>query len=191
MFHCPDDRCLFHNADWEVWAAHVRGHGRITCSVAGCSHVFKEQRVFRRHFVRSHTEEGRFRCSACTTVFKSSQTAVKHCKTCKKNGKPVPVDVKEGDDAVEGAVVGDDAAEEAAAGGGAAATGDAAVVDVVAAEGAKGSNVEAEVDAALAHFRAPLVEPLSPLREAPVFLVSPVVRVDVHLLAVVPNGKFF
>lgn len=180
MFHCPVGFCLFNRADWNVWAEHVRGHGRIVCSVAGCTHVFKEQRVYRRHFTRAHTDDGRYRCSACTTVYTSKQTAVKHCKKCKKNGKAVPVDVAEGDDAVE-----DDAAEDAVAdavdGGGAvdeAVGGDAEVEE---------PNVDEEVSAALAFYRAPLVVPVSPLREEP--FVPPIVRVDVHLLAVVQNGR--
>lgn len=179
MYFCPVDFCLFSIADWNAWAEHVRVlHGRIPCSVAGCTHVFKEQRVYKRHFLRSHTEDGRYRCSVCTTVYKSKQTATKHCKGCKKNGVPVPVDVTEGDDAVEEVV--DDAVVVGDAVG-VPAVEVAAVGDAVPAE-VDEPDIEEAVDAALAFYRAPLVVPLSPLRDVAVDFVPPIVRVDVHLL---------
>lgn len=188
MFMCPGDWCLFQSADWNVWAEHVRVClGKIPCSVAGCMHVFKEKRCCQRHFVRDHTEAGRYRCSACATVYKARDYAVKHCKKCTKGGKPVPVDaVEEGDDAVEEAVdeaaVGGDAVEVAAV---EATVSDAvkvaAVGDTVPIE-VESSDVEKEVAAALSFYRAPLVVPLSPLRDVAVDFVPPIVRVDVHLL---------
>lgn len=92
-FVCPNDFCLFENPDWSVWAAHVRTHDRIPCSVLGCSSTFREQRVFRFHFVSCHTEDGRYKCSACNKVYKTKPNAVKHCKVaCKKGGQAVPAD---------------------------------------------------------------------------------------------------
>lgn len=206
MSVCPFEFCLFPVADWNVWAEHVRlRHQRIPCTVVGCLHIFKEQRVYRRHFVRDHTETGRYRCSACVTVYKSKQTAVKHCKKCLNGGRPVAVDAglapaasvgdNTGDEAVadEDAANGDAAAlvevvlsEGDAVGAEAVVVEDAVLVKAVPNEGGV-ANVEEEVAAALAMYRAPLVVPLSPLREEPAF-VPPVVRVDIHLLVAVPNG---